>query len=73
MDIFLLITAIVILVLLIGINIYLLAYFCHPDDEGFGAHIFCKWLCRLIGMGCKTFILNQWLLNLLARILGIYS
>ena len=42
MDLFLIIAAIVLLLLLIVVNIYMLAYFCHPDDTGFGANIFCK-------------------------------
>ena len=61
MDIFLLITAIVILVLLIGINIYLLAYFCHPDDEGFGAHIFCKVVVvNLFNLKVKNNLIRYW-------------
>jgi LMBR1 domain-containing protein 1 len=42
MDVFILIMTIVATVLLIGLSIYLLAYYCHPDDSGFGAGLFCK-------------------------------
>lgn len=42
MNLYLLISLIVILALLIIVNIYLLAYFCHPDDKGWGATLFCK-------------------------------
>ena len=44
MNPMLLISLIVIIVLLIIVNIYLLAYFCHPDDAGWGASLFCKFL-----------------------------
>jgi len=39
---YLMISLIVIIVLLIVVNGYLLAYYCHPDDGGFGATLFCK-------------------------------
>jgi len=45
MDWMLLISAIVILVLLVGMNIYLLWYYGHPDDKDesvFGMVKFCK-------------------------------
>eukprot|EP01017_Pseudomicrothorax_dubius_P025556 TRINITY_DN2772_c0_g2_i5.p1 TRINITY_DN2772_c0_g2~~TRINITY_DN2772_c0_g2_i5.p1 ORF type:complete len:399 (-),score=102.13 TRINITY_DN2772_c0_g2_i5:421-1617(-) len=44
MDAFLWIATIVIAVLLFIINIYLLAIYCHPDDNGFGASLICKFL-----------------------------
>lgn len=28
-------------VLLVG-SVYLLAFYCHPDDKGFGSHVICK-------------------------------
>jgi len=42
MDLGLVIAALVVLVLLIVINIYMLAYYCHPDDEFCGFGLFCK-------------------------------
>ena len=41
-DIFLLIVVIILALILIGVNIYLLVYYSHPDDEGFGASIWPK-------------------------------
>lgn len=32
----------IIAALLLVANIYLLAYYCHPDDSGFGADLFAK-------------------------------
>jgi LMBR1 domain-containing protein 1 len=40
---------IILSVLLIIANIYLLAYYCHPDDRGFGSGLTCK-LVVIIGM-----------------------
>jgi len=37
-----LIIIIVLGILLLFVNIYLLAYYCHPDDKDFGAGTFCK-------------------------------
>ena len=42
MDIFLLIVVIIVGVLLLYVNIYLLALYCHPEDGGFGASLICK-------------------------------
>ena len=42
MDIVLLIVVIFLALVLVGINIYLLAYYSHPDDEGFGLSIWPK-------------------------------
>jgi len=49
MNYYLLMSAIVILVLLVIVNSYMLAYYCHPDDKGWGASLFCK-LLVIIGM-----------------------
>jgi LMBR1 domain-containing protein 1 len=48
-DIFLLVVIIILGVLLIVTNIYLLAYYCHPEDRGFGSGLFCKCVV-VIGM-----------------------
>jgi len=42
MDILLLVIVIILALVLIGVNIYLLAYYSHPDDEGFGVSIWPK-------------------------------
>jgi LMBR1 domain-containing protein 1 len=42
------ITVLLAVVLLI-VNIYLLAYYCHPDDRGFGSALICKFVV-VIGM-----------------------
>ncbi|CAD8181779.1 unnamed protein product [Paramecium octaurelia] len=47
MDVFLIIISCIIAVLLLGINIYILALYCHPSDSGFGASLFCKILVVL--------------------------
>ena len=54
MNPMLLISLIVILALLIIVNVYLLAYFCHPDDAGWGASLFCKFLVVI-----PNFIITQ--------------
>lgn len=36
-DVFMLVMIIIISILLVISNIYLLSYYCHPDDRGFGA------------------------------------
>ena len=42
MDIVLLVVVIILAIVLVGLNIYLLAYYSHPDDEGFGVSIWPK-------------------------------
>ena len=42
MDIVLLVVIIILALVLVGLNIYLLAYYSHPDDEGFGVSIWPK-------------------------------
>ena len=42
MDIFLLIDTIVVLVILLGVNFYLMVSYIHPDDKGFGSHVILK-------------------------------
>jgi hypothetical protein len=37
MDVVLLVVTILLALILVGVNIYLLVYYSHPDDEGFGA------------------------------------
>jgi LMBR1 domain-containing protein 1 len=49
MDVFMLVMTIILAVLLLIVNIYLLAYYCHPDDRGFGNALICK-LVVIIGM-----------------------
>jgi LMBR1 domain-containing protein 1 len=44
-----LVMTVILAVLLLVINIYLLAYYCHPDDRGFGSALICK-ICVVIGM-----------------------
>ena len=44
-----LVMTIILAVLLIIANIYLLAYYCHPDDRGFGSALICK-IVVIIGM-----------------------
>ncbi len=38
---------VVFLIILLGINIYLLALYCHPDDKGWGNVLYCKILVVL--------------------------
>jgi LMBR1 domain-containing protein 1 len=42
MDVFLIIVTILISIGLFGLNFYILAVYCHPDDNGIGAHILLK-------------------------------
>jgi LMBR1 domain-containing protein 1 len=52
MDVFLIIVACIVGILMLGVNIYLLALYCHcnknikiiflAQDKGFGASLFCK-------------------------------
>ncbi len=44
MDVFMLVMTIILAVLLLVTNIYLLAYYCHPDDRGFGN----AWICKFV-------------------------
>jgi len=44
-----LVMTIILAVLLIIINIYLLAYYCHPEDRGFGSSLVCK-IVVILGM-----------------------
>ena len=41
-DIFMLIMMIILAVVLLVISLYLLVYYCHPDDAGFGSGLVCK-------------------------------
>ena len=38
----LIILILVFIVILAGVNIYLLALYCHPDDKGWGNVVYCK-------------------------------
>ncbi len=49
MDIFFLIFIILVTIALLISNIYILAYYCHPDDNTFGSALICK-LAVIIGM-----------------------
>ncbi len=42
MDVLMIVFICLISLLLIIGDIYLLAYFCHPDDRGFGSALICK-------------------------------
>jgi LMBR1 domain-containing protein 1 len=42
MDIFALIISIILGVLLVFVNFYILALYCHPEDGGFGSSLICK-------------------------------
>jgi len=33
---------IVFIIILLGVNIYILAMYCHPDDKGWGNVVYCK-------------------------------
>lgn len=47
MDAFLIVVTVLLFLLLAYISIYLLALYCHPQDAGFGASLFCKLLVVL--------------------------
>ena len=49
MDIFFLIFIILVTIALLICNIYILAYYCHPDDKGFGSALICK-IIVVLGM-----------------------
>jgi LMBR1 domain-containing protein 1 len=49
MDIFFLIFIILVTIALLISNIYILAYYCHPDDKGFGSALICK-IIVVLGM-----------------------
>ncbi len=38
----LIILIIVFIIILAGVNIYILALYCHPDDKGWGNVVYCK-------------------------------
>lgn len=48
-DIFMLIMVIILMVIIVIVNIYLLAYYCAPDDNDFGAGLLCK-IIAIVGM-----------------------
>lgn len=48
MDYFLLIISIVVFIISIISSIYILAIYCHSEDKGFGASLFCKILVVII-------------------------
>ena len=49
MDVFMIIMTVLLAIVLLIVNIYLLAYYCHPDDRGFGSALICKFVV-VIGM-----------------------
>lgn len=49
MEVFIIIILVVVAILLLITNIYLLAYYSHPDDNGYGADLFCK-IVMILGM-----------------------
>ena len=49
MDLFLLISTIVAIVLLLGVNFYLMVTYIHPDDKGIGSHFMLK-IIVLLGL-----------------------
>jgi hypothetical protein len=55
MDIFMLVMTIVLSVGLLILSIFLLSYFSHIDDKGFGA----SFLCKLTIVKDKTYFLFQ--------------
>lgn len=71
MDIVLIIMIVIVSLLLLYVNIYLLALYCHPDDGGFGASLVCKiivvlclqcvhrsWASRSVGLKFSSY---QWM------------
>ena len=46
MDVFMIVMTVVLAVLLIISNLYLLVYYCHPDDRGFGS----GWTCKVVAI-----------------------
>ncbi len=42
MDVLMIVFICLISIILIIADIYLLAYYCHPDDRGFGSALICK-------------------------------
>lgn len=49
MDPFLVIVTIILSILLVFVNLYILAVYCHPEDKGMGNHIILKILV-IIGL-----------------------
>ena len=47
MEVYLVILSVVMSIVLLGVNIYLLALYIHPDDKGWGTAIYCKVLIVL--------------------------
>ena len=57
MDPFLLISTIVGLLILLGVNFYLMVTYIHPDDKGIGSHIVLKMMVMLGLTLCWALIL----------------
>ncbi|CAD8086320.1 unnamed protein product [Paramecium primaurelia] len=60
MDVFLIIIVCVLALLLMYVNVYLLALYCHPEDGGFGSSFFCK-IVVVLGLTlswCQTLMLT---------------
>lgn len=56
-DPFLLVVTAVLGLLLIAANFYILALYCHPDDKGWGAALYCKIIVIISMMLCWSQIL----------------
>lgn len=53
-DVLMIVFICLISVLLILANVYLLAYYCHPDDRGFGNAL----LCKIVVVSAIQYIIN---------------
>lgn len=42
MQVYLIILSVVMTIVLLGVNVYLLALYCHTDDKGWGTAVYCK-------------------------------
>lgn len=49
MDVLMIVFIVLISIILLVTNIYILAYYCHPDDRGFGSALVCK-IVVILGM-----------------------
>ena len=57
MDALMIVFICLISVVLIVTNIYLLGYYCHPDDRGFGSALICKIVVVSLNHNFNFFIL----------------
>ena len=63
MDVLIIVFICLISVILIIGDIYLLAYFCHPDDRGFGSAL----ICKIVVVNDKLKFFRFWALPLLGH------